>query len=113
MTTQRMSPTKVADGEKSSEKLNQSLEKVRCTAALRAGELADLRLKNQEFDVSLKQLKQNQSLAPRRRSSRRRGGSPQRSLSDRRRPAPIREGAPGQGRPRRARGQVQSPSAEC
>jgi len=52
--------TKVADGEKSSEKLNQSLEKVRSVASASAGELADLRLKNQEFDVSLKQLKQNQ-----------------------------------------------------
>ena len=48
--------TKLAESEKSYERLQASLDKVRSVASASAGELADLRLKNQELEESVRNL---------------------------------------------------------
>ena len=47
---------KLVESEKSFERIQASLEKVRSVASASAGELADLRLKNQELEESVRNL---------------------------------------------------------
>jgi hypothetical protein len=51
---------KLADAERSSERLQQSMEKIRAVAGASAGELAELRLRNQELDESVRKFTERQ-----------------------------------------------------